>query len=291
MNAFLKNVDGVLKTPLLTLGGSSVTPGDVLQFVAMLLLVFLADRIFRRLVLRRALTRMPLSPSSRFGIERLTSYVILTLGFCLALKASGVNLSSLALIAGGLGVGLGLGLQNIFGNFVSGIVILIGRPIAIGDRVDVGGVAGQVVEIRLRSTVVVTNDNIAIIVPNSKFISESVTNWNYGDPKVRFRFPFGVAYGTDTARLQEITRRVALAEPGVLAEPEPYLIFVEFGESSLNFELAVWTVSMAHAPMILRSRLNYALDAAFREAGIEVPFPQRDIHIRTAPTPERGADR
>ena len=136
-----------------------------------------------------------------------------------------------------MGVGFGFGLQNIISNFISGLIILAERPIAIGDRVEIGGVAGQVREISLRSTTVITNDNMAIIVPNADFITQRVTNWSYEDPRVRFRIPFGVAYGTDLPKLRKLMLEVADEHPKALKDPKPELFFVGFGDSSLNFEL------------------------------------------------------
>ena len=194
---------------------------------------------------------------------------------------NGVNLSSLAVIAGAIGVGIGFGLQNIVNNFVSGIIILAERPITIGDRIEVGNVAGQVTRISLRSTTVVTNDNISIIVPNSDFISSAVTNWSHGDPRVRMRLAVGVAYGTDTEKLREGLIEVAKNNPKVLTEPAPTVFFIGFGESSLDFELAVWTADMTAKPRRFRSELFFAIEKKLREMKIEIPFPQRDFHLRS----------
>src|ERR1019366_5373712 len=156
-------------------------------------------------------------------------------------------------IAGAVGVGFGFGLQNIISNFISGLIILAERPIAIGDRVEIGGVAGQVREINLRSTTVVTNDNMAIIVPNAHFITQRVTNWSYEDPRVRFRIPFGVAYVTDLSKLRQLMLEVADEQPKALKDPQPELFFVGFGDSSLNFELGVWSSEGTTSPRRFRS--------------------------------------
>jgi|ERR1051326_5331992 small-conductance mechanosensitive channel len=175
----------------------------------------------------------------------------------------------------------GLGLQNIIHNFVSGSIILAERPIAIGDRIEISGVAGQVREIRLRSTTVVTNDNIACIVPNSDFITSTVTNWSHGDLRVRIRLPVGVACGTDPRKLEKLLLEVALARPKVLREPAPSVFFLGFGDSSLNFELGVWTSEMTFQPRRFRSELFFAMEEKLRENQIEIPFPQRDLHLRS----------
>ena len=172
-------------------------------------------------------------------------------------------------------------LQNIASNFISGLVILAERPITIGDRVEVAGVVGQVQQIHARSTVIVTNDNIAMIVPNSKFIDSPVTNWTYGDPRVRFRVPIGVAYGSDVKKVSEALIAAGRSNAHVLEDPAPSVFLKQFGESSIDFELVVWSAEMSHRPSRFKSDLNFAIEEKLREAGIEIPFPQRDLHIRS----------
>ena len=217
----------------------------------------------------------------QYAVSKIGGYLFIAIGFYVALKLVGIDLSSLAVIAGAIGVGLGFGLQNVISNFVSGLIILAERPISIGDRVELGEVAGLVTRINLRSTNIVTNDNITIIVPNSDFITHKVTNWSYGDPKVRIRLPVGVAYGTDPERVKRLLVEVATEHPMVLREPAPELFFNGFGDSSLNFELGVWTAEMTSKPRRFRSELNYAIERKLRENQIEIPFPQRDLHLRS----------
>jgi small-conductance mechanosensitive channel len=151
----------------------------------------------------------------------------------------------------------------------------------VGDRVDVGNVHGDVVRISARATTVVTNDNIAIIVPNSDFVSTKVTNWSFTDRKVRFDIPVGVSYSSDPNQVTELLLEVATDHPGVLSAPKPDVLFEEFGDNSLNFTLLVWTTTYATRPRVLRSELNYAISAIFKENDIEIPFPQRDLHVRS----------
>ena len=159
-------------------------------------------------------------------------------------------------------------------------MILAERPVTIGDRVEVAGIAGQVEHIRARSTVVRTNDNIMMIVPNTKFIDSTVTNWTYGDRRVRFRIPVGVAYGSDVAKVRESLLGVADENPHTLKEPEPTVFLEQFGDSSIDFKLMVWSSEMSDRPSRYRSDLNFAIAEKFREVGIEFPFPQRDVHIK-----------
>lgn len=269
--------------PLVKVGGSMFTVLSLLTIAFWLAAILLLNALVRRLVVKRLLARTNFDPSLQFAINKFFGYVFVTLGFYIALVVNGVNLSSLAVIAGAVGVGLGFGLQNIVSNFVSGLIILAERPIALGDRIEVAGVAGQVARISLRSTTVVTNDNISIIVPNSDLVTQPITNWSHGDPKVRIRLPIGVAYGTDVEKLRRLLLEVAVEHPSVLHEPEPAVFFSGFGESSLDFELAMWTQDMAHAPRRFRSEINYAIERKLHGNGIEIPFPQRVVHLRPAP--------
>jgi len=267
--------------PIGKLGESTITLSSILTLLLLLILVLVLERVFRRVLVERVLSRTHFDPALRFAIGKISGYLFIALGFVLALNNAGLNISSLTVLAGAIGVGLGFGLQNIISNFFSGLIILAERPVAIGDRIEVGGVAGMVTRINMRSSTVVTNDNITIIVPNSDFISNAVTNWSHGDPKVRLRVPFGVAYGSDIPLLKKVMLEVANQHPAVLKEPPPSVFFVGFGESSLDFELGVWTIDMAHNPLRFKSELYYAIEDTLRKNKIEIPFPQRDLHLRS----------
>jgi small-conductance mechanosensitive channel len=257
---------------------SGITVASLLSLIFLFVLVVVAERVVRRYFITRLLRRTHLEPAMQFALARVVGYALLALGFFVSLQMVGVNLTSLSFLAGAVGVGFGFGLQNIISNFISGLIILAERPIAIGDRVEIGGVAGQVREISLRSTTVITNDNMAIIVPNADFITQRVTNWSYEDSRVRFRLPFGVAYGTD---LPKLMLEVAQEHPKALKEPAPELFFVGFGDSSLNFELAVWSSESTTSPRRFRSDLFFAIEKKLRDSGIEIPYPQQDLHVRT----------
>ena len=275
----------ILNFELFKLGSGSITLASILKLVLLVAVVILAESVLRRVFMQRVLTRTQLDEGMRFAIARISGYLFITLGLYLSLTFVGIDLSSLAVLAGAIGVGLGFGLQNIVHNFISGVIILAERPIAIGDRVEVNGVAGQVTRINLRSTIVVTNDNISVIVPNSNFISDPVVNWSHGDPKVRINVPVGIAYGSDVEKFRRVMMEVALAQPEVLHDPKPNIFFIGFGESSLDFEVGVWTAEMLRNPKRFRSELNYAIEAALRRNQIEIPFPQRDLHIRSGSLP------
>ena len=285
MPDFIADLGGGLRSvadyPLVTLGESHLTLTGVFTLILLFGAVFFCEHLLRRYFILRLLKRTHLEPALQFALGRIIGYVVMALGFYIALLVVGINLSSLAVLAGVVGVGLGFGLQNIISNFISGLIILAERPIAIGDRIVVGGVAGQVQKISLRSTTVLTNDNISIIVPNADFITHAVTNWSHKDPKVRFHIPVGVAYGTDLDKLRRLMLEVAAAHPKALKDPAPDVFLASFGDYALNVELIVWSVDMTFRPETFRSDLNFALEKKFRENHIEIPFPQRDLHLRT----------
>ena len=253
---------------------------QIFLLVALLVAVFWCSSRTKRFLFNRLLAQSGLDRSVQYAIAQIVSNIVLVLGIFIVLENAGIHLAALAVFAGAVGVGVGFGLQNIASNFISGLVILTERPITIGDRVEVAGIAGQVEHIRARSTVIRTNDNIIMIVPNTKFIDSPVTNWTYGDLRVRFRVPVGVAYGSDIARVCELLLRVADENPQTLKEPAPTVFLDQFGENSIDFKLIVWSSEMSARPSRYRSDLNFAIAQKFNEAGIEFPFPQRDLHIR-----------
>src|SRR5215212_5417933 len=222
---------------------STPLPGITLSLIQVFLLIGLLVSVFwissrtKRFLFNRYLVRSGLDRSLQYAIAQIISNLVLVFGIFIVLDNAGIHLGALAVFAGAVGVGVGFGLQNIASNFISGLVILAERPITIGDRVEVSGVAGQVQQIRARSTVIRTNDNITMIVPNSKFIDSPVTNWTYGDPRVRFRLPIGVAYGSDVNKVREALIAAGKSNSYVLQEPGPSVFLKEFGDSSIDFEL------------------------------------------------------
>ncbi len=280
------------------LPGVPISLLQIFLLIGLLFLVFWVSSRTKRFLFNRFLVHSGLDRSLQYAISQIASNLVLVVGVFIVLQNTGIHLEALTVFAGAVGVGIGFGLQNITSNFISGLVILAERPITIGDRVEVAGVTGQVMKIRARSTVIVTNDNITTIVPNQKFIDSPVTNWTYGDKRVRFRIPVGVAYGSDTELVRQKLVEAAEEDEHALKDPAPSVFFVEFGDSSLNFELVVWSDEMSHRPARFRSDLNFAIDRKFREAKIEIPFPQRDINFRsgrvelaeTSPAPRERAE-
>lgn len=265
------------------LGDSSVTPSFLVKAVLLLALVVLFSTMTRRLLLRRVLVHFPINKGQQDAIARFAGYLVFALWLVIALQVLGVNLSSLAVVGGALGIGIGFGLQKIVGDFVSGIVLLFERPIKSGDRVEVGQLNGDVVRMGTRSTWVRTNDNVVIIIPNSEFINNRVINWTGNDRQVRFSLPVGVSYDSDPEQVRQLLLQVAACHRDILAEPAPDVLFNGFGENSLNFELRIWTVSRVQTPGVLKSELYFHIFQVLRDNRIEIPFPQRDLRIRSVP--------
>ncbi len=275
---WIETLNQILDFQVVVIGGSAITAKHILLFTAALLITRYASRSTRRLLSEHVLRSVEAAP--RYVILRITGYAVWVVGIIVALDLLNIDLTALAVVAGGLGIGIGFGLQNVVSNFVSGLVLLLEQPIRIHDRITVENVEGNVADIHFRSTTIVTNDNIAIIVPNSQFINQTVTNWSHGDPNIRVHVPVGVAYGSDVEKVTRILEEVAGNTEHVLKHPPPEVRFNEFGDSSLNFELLVWSDDPP-GHLALRSRLNYSIDAEFRHNGIEIPFPQRVVHIES----------
>ena len=254
---------------------------QIFLLVALLIVVFWISSRTKRFLFNRLLADSGLDRSLQYAIAQILSNIVLVVGIFIVLENTGIHLAALTVFAGAVGVGVGFGLQNIASNFISGLVILAERPITIGDRVEVAGIVGRVQQIRARSTVILTGDNIAMIVPNSKFIDSPVTNWHYGDPRVRFRLPVGVAYGSDVNKVQEALIAAAREHSATLNDPEPTAFLEKFGDSTIDFELVVWTQEMSYKPRRFRSDLNYLIYKHLTAAGVEIPNPQRDLHIKS----------
>ena len=224
--------------------------------------------------------RIPLPRGVPSSISMLTNYVILAIGFLIALTAAGMEWSKFALLAGAFGVGIGFGLQNVVNNFISGLILIFERPIKVGDAVEVGALKGKVMRIGIRSSTIRTFDGAEVIVPNGTIIQSEVTNWTLSDQLRRIEVKVGVAYGTDPNKVLEILRQVAKDHPAVLDNPEPMVLFQGFGESSLDFSLRVWTADFDNW-LAFGSEITLLVHNALKKAGIEIPFPQRDLHLRS----------
>lgn len=284
-----------------TVGALKVTVGRVLLGAFVVYLAVLVSGLVRSLVTSRAeAVRTPEGEDRpqhagrglAESITRLGQYVFVTLGLILALAVIGIELQNFAIIAGALGIGVGFGLQNVVNNFASGLILLFERPVRVGDTVVVGETWGTIQKIGLRSTVMLTLDESEMIVPNGHLVSEKVVNWTLTSPIARVFLSVGVAYGSSVSEVQEILREAAFAHPAVLEAPPPQALFMAFGDSSLDFELRIWVNDIQHR-LEVRSTVLAEIDRRLREAGIVIPFPQRDLHLRSADGKEleRAVDR
>lgn len=265
------------------IGSFKVTPGYLLLVAMVIYGSLLFSRGLQALLLQEVLPRSGAEIGVQLSITRLVHYAVLVVGFLVLLRILGLELTRLALLGGALGVGIGFGLQAIVNNFASGLILLFERPLKVGDMIQVGTDMGEVKKLGLRATVVRTFDNADIVIPNSDLITGQVTNWTLADRHIRVKVPVGVAYGSDISRVLEILLACAEANPMVLSRPKPRALFLAFGASSLDFELRVWITDFTDRRQVL-SELNQDIEAEFSTAGIEIPFPQADIHFRSVDT-------
>lgn len=260
------------------------TPVSVFSVVELLFAVWAAvvlSRTIREFLSRRVYQNLGWDIGLTNALNTLVHYVVLLIGIVVGVRFIGIGASSLAILFGILGIGIGFGLRNITENFISGLIILAERPIKIGDFIEIEGeVEGQIQSIRARSTTVVTRDNVSLIIPNSEFVGQRVTNWSHGDPKVRIAIPVGVIYGSDTDLVRKTLLEVGKKHGQVLKKPPPEVQFRAFGASSLDFLLLVWIDEQRHRFRIA-SDLHFAVDRAFRKVGLEIAFPQLDLHLKT----------
>lgn len=251
---------------------------QVLMALGILLILGWSIQRFRKR-LESGLSRRGWTPGAGHAMATIGNYLFWLVGGLILLRLAGVDLAPLTVIAGAFSFGVGFGLQTIIQNFVSGIIILLERPIKLGDRIQVGEIVGEVTRISFRSTVIVTNDNIDVIVPNADFITAKVTNWTQTNRRVRFSVSVGVSYDADPDAVSDLLLNVAREEEGVLSAPPPDVLFEAFGESALQFRLRYWTEAFTDQPAVLQSRLHRKILLDLRAAGIAIPFPQRVIHM------------
>ncbi len=277
---FLVGLKEILDFPLITLGKTPLTAWSILLFFLLLGLLFYLTAKLKNWIVERLLAKSRIDVGLRHTVAAMARYMLIAIGFTVILQTAGIDLSALAIVIGSLSIGIGLGLQNITNNFVSGLVLLFERPIKVGDRIEIGQLQGEVTRIAARATTIITNDNIAVIVPNSDLTSTAVINWSYPSPRVRLNFPIGVAYGSDPENVRKLLVEIAENHPAILKDPKPDVLFSEFADSSLNFVLRVWTINFVDKPGVLRSELNFEIEKVFRRHGIEIPFPQREVYVR-----------
>jgi small-conductance mechanosensitive channel len=274
----------VLHYKLFELNQTPVSLSSIIMFFVMMVFILGISRALNKYLLKKLLAKLQIDPSMQFTMLRVTHYIIMIIGAIIAFQFIGINLSGLAVIFGLLSVGIGFGLQNVTSNFIAGLILLFERPIQIGDRVIVGDSEGDVLEINIRSTTIRSLSNVSIIVPNSEFISTQVVNWTHGDKKIRLDIEVGVSYNSDLDTVLRCLQEVAAEHPKVLKNPEPDVLFRSFGDSAWNMVLRVWIPDPKYHH-IIRSEINCSIVRKFKENKVEIPFPQRDLHLRSAEQP------
>lgn len=276
----VKRFSQILTTPFLELSGNKIS---ITTMFIVVLFIYLSSVLskYAQVLTTKVLMNKNIDSGVKGSITKFIGYATQILGIVITLEMVGISLSSIFALGGVLMVGIGFGLQNITQNFISGVILLFERPIKKGDLVEVDGVSGRVTEIGSRSTTITTRDDVSIIVPNSKFISQQVVNDSFSGERRRFHVAVGVAYGSDVDRVQKTLIEVAKNHSKVLDTPAPRVFFQDFGDSSLNFDLTIWVEDLWNSQIIL-SDLRFEIDRAFRKNEIEIPFPQRDLHLRSS---------
>ena len=265
------------ETPVTTLG--------LLRVLLILTVIWWVSKGIRKALVRVTANRPGVNPASVYALGKVIHYVLITIGVMISLSTLGLDISKFALLASALGVGIGFGLQNLVSNFVSGLILLFERSLKVGDFIELeSGVSGSVRQINIRSTLVTTNDNVDIVIPNAEFVNGRVINWTMNEAARRVHIPFGVAYGTDKEKVRQAVVEAANNVRFTLQQPgrEPQVWLVKFGDSSLDFELVVWlTLEGVQKPGLVNATYTWEIESALTAHGIEIPFPQRDVHVRS----------
>jgi small-conductance mechanosensitive channel len=263
---------------------------SILTVFGFLLIVAAAvwlSRRLRRLLQKRVFPRLEMDTGLEYTLLKITHYLVVTLGVLYAIKVGfDVDMTSVAVVLGFLSLGIGFGLQYIASDLLSGFILLFERPMRIGDRIKVGDIEGRVQSISVRTTIISTNDNLAVIVPNSELVRNRFVNYSYGSPEVRIAVPVGVAYGSDVDRVRGALIESAGLVEDVLREPAPQVRLRDFGDSAINFDLLVW-ISEPQNHQQIRSKVSFEILKAFARQGIEIPFPQREVWLGSKPPDAR----
>lgn len=271
MREYYNSIVHVLNYNLFALGDAKITPLSIMYLVLLTVgLVYLSGKV-KDLLVAKILDRTSIARGARQAIGTIVRYLILFIGFIIILQTVGIDLTTLNVIAGAVGIGIGFGLQNIASNFISGLIVLLERPIQVGDRIEANKVNGEVMAIGARATRIKTNDNVTIIIPNSKLVAENVINWSYKNDATRVRIPVLVDTDSDADLVTRLLTEAANENKDVAEEPPVSVGFLRFDSDGLHFELRVWSRVRFHRPGALKSELNYAILAKFREHGVVIP--------------------
>lgn len=279
MDVLLTKLYEIFTAHILDVGGTKFSIATIASLLGLIILAFFISKLISEIIRRSLLTRLRINRGLQEAITVFIKYVLITLSSVIILQTAGINLSSLAVIAGVVGIGIGFGLQNIASNFISGLVLLFEQTIKVGDYIEIGELKGTIEKISIRSTIIRTEDDLFVIVPNQRFIENNTVNWSYAGHTCRIHIPVSVAYDTDLLVLTETLLTAARHEPRVLSNPPPEVRFKSFGKESLEFELLVW-IDDPDANEPIRSSINFQVAYEFRAKGIRIPFPTRELILR-----------
>lgn len=281
LQELLSALQDFLELRLFTLQDAPVTIMSMFIFFVFLTIFLFLGSFVRRFLQGSFLNKFDIESGLKYTLSRLAQYTVVILGLLISFQFVGIDLTSLAVIFGLLSVGIGFGLQNITANFISGLIIMFERPINVGDRVDVSGIEGDVMEISIRSTKILTMNNTSIIVPNTQFVENNVINFSHGDPSFRLHIHVGVSYSSNLDNVLKALNEVATEHPKVLKMPKHQVHLTQFGDSSWDMELRVWIPEVKDR-LNIRNEINQAIVRKFEKMDIEIPFPQRDLHVRSS---------
>jgi len=275
---FFRKVYDALNVPVLSIGSSSFSSLSILLFLLSKFLLFFFAIIFTRRLVQRILLPQKIYLGVSNAVGNIVKYLVIFIGLIIIFQTSGIDFTFLNILFGALGVGIGLGLQHIVNNFISVLIIFFESSIWVGDRIEVSNVPGEVVKISARATAIQTNDNITVIVPNSEFMNFHAINWNHNDRKVKLNLEYGVSCKEDHVKVKKIVLEVADKKEGVLKPPAPKVLFVRYGNSSIDLWLRFWASDFISHPIRIKSDIRFEIFRKFRENNIEIPFP-RGIYI------------
>jgi small-conductance mechanosensitive channel len=280
IDTFLEHFEQLFNYQLFSVNQTPVTLSSLLVFFLIMGSLFMVAGALQKLMTNRLFRRIHIPTGTQYLLIRLSQYSLVIIGSIMAFQFIGIDLSGLAVIFGFLSVGIGFGLQNLTSNFIAGVILLFEQHIKVGDRVTVGGTEGDVAEINIRSTTIRSLNNVAIVVPNSEFVSATVINWSHGDPRTRLDIDIGVSYNSDLETVIRCLTEAAMEHAEVLKHPAPEVLHQGFGDSAWKMRLRAW-VDTPQGRVRIQSDIHCAIVKKFREHGVEIPFPQRDLHLRS----------
>jgi potassium efflux system protein len=276
----MKDVLDVWQLEIIVIDNHPVTVGKLVVALLVLVVGMIIVRIAFRLLGSRVLSKTPLKKSTASAIQKIFAYFGYLLVLLFALRMVNISLAAFAFLGGAIAIGVGFGAQNIINNFISGFIIMTERPISIGNLVEIDGVLGEVEDIGARCTRIRTGENIHILVPNSSFLEKNITNWTLSDNRIRTKVVTGVVYGSPVRRVEDLLIQAAKENEKILKSPEPFVVFNDFGDNALIFEVYFWiNVQRVIERRLIESSVRFRIDDLFREAGIIIAFPQRDVHL------------